>query len=214
MVAELDRLQASEWTERLWKIVGASHRRAFDQDGHHEYLAAQRGLDLQPNEVVRIIEPAPAFIVARVEPIAPDHDDEHLAGVDRAGKGLDEVLAAFQIVDVAKDLSGPKVIAQPVEHSAGMACGVPAPIADKNPRHGAPKGSERMLSFYNPSAMTGGLPRTFLASSFAHVSLIRRSLFSLLAPGCRLLAPGLLGCWLLAVGGWRLADSESGQSWV
>lgn len=138
MVAELDRLSTGQWTERLRKVVQVGHDRAFDQDGQHEHLAAQRRLDLEPNEVPGIVEPAPALIVARVEPLAPDHDDEDLARVDGASEGFDEILAAFQNVDVAKDACGSKVIAQPIEDAAGVPRGVLTSIADENPRHRAP----------------------------------------------------------------------------
>jgi hypothetical protein len=76
----MDGLFARERADRLRQRFDRGHRRTFDQNRDHADVTPLEGGDkLQSNVVVRLIESPASLRVARVEPLASDHRDEHAA---------------------------------------------------------------------------------------------------------------------------------------
>ena len=57
-VVDRDSLPARELAEALRQVLGLRHRCVFDQDGDDADAALERRLDLDPDEVFGVIEPA------------------------------------------------------------------------------------------------------------------------------------------------------------
>ena len=138
VLAELDGLSAREGTERLRQLLFFDHRRALDEHGDEKDLPPQRGLELEADEVLRVVEAALALGAAGVDPVAADDEDEHFARIHRARERFNEVIPWLELVDVAEDAVRAKVLAQPVEEAAGVAGRIFAPVAHEDPRHRAP----------------------------------------------------------------------------
>ena len=64
-----------------------------DQDRDDADLTCQGGLDLQPDEIVGVIEAAPPIRVGDPQPLITDQRQQHVAISDRTGDHLDEVVA-------------------------------------------------------------------------------------------------------------------------
>ena len=76
----MNRLLACERTDRFGQRLLWRHRGAFDENRDDTDFAAREGVDdLQPDVIVRLIEPPAAFRVAGVEPLASDHREKHAA---------------------------------------------------------------------------------------------------------------------------------------
>jgi hypothetical protein len=65
---------------------------------------------------------------------------QHVAGPDRGGDPLDEVIAQLDVVDVLEDLALAVVVGEPVEQPAGRVGRILPPVADEDPTLGCSSG--------------------------------------------------------------------------
>jgi hypothetical protein len=137
MLAQLDRLAPRKWPEVFGKIGHLGHGRGFDEYRKDEHLTPQGGLDLQTDEILRIIETALAAFVAGLNPVAPNHQNKDVARIDRPRERLDEIIARLEPIDIAENPVRSEMIAKPVEQATRVTGSILAPITDKYSRHNA-----------------------------------------------------------------------------
>ena len=90
--------------QALRQFVGPRDRRIADQHGDDRDLAAEGGLDLDPDEVARVVEPAIPARSGDREPSVPDYGQEDLAAGDLLGQDLAKILTQRDRIDVLEDL--------------------------------------------------------------------------------------------------------------
>ena len=94
------------------EVFRRGHDRAADQRGDDADVAHERGLDLEPHEVVLAVEPALAGAVDDRQPARPDHREQHVARPDRRLDRILELDADVDRVDVHEDVLGPSCFAR------------------------------------------------------------------------------------------------------
>jgi hypothetical protein len=130
--AQFQGLPACQRGEAGRQLVGVRHPRPFDQDRDDADVAGQRGLDLQAHEVVGVVQASLSVLVGDREPLLTDQRQEHVAGADRGGDLLDEVVAESDRVDVFEDLVAAVAVGESVEQPASLPGGLLPPVADEH----------------------------------------------------------------------------------
>src|SRR6266542_441142 len=102
-------------------------------------------LDLQPHEVIGVIETTPPMLVGDRQPLIADQRQQHVAGPDCSGDHLDEVVAQLDRVDVLEDLAAAEAVSEPVEQPAGRVGGLLPPVADEDPAWSCRRGCSHDL---------------------------------------------------------------------
>ena len=131
--AQLEGLAAHQLGQAVRQLVGTRHPGPIHQDRDDADVARQGRLDLQPHEVVAAVEATPAVFVGDGEPLWTDQRQQHVAGPDRPGDHLDEVVAQLDGVDVLEDLPAAEAVGQPVVQPAGWVGRLLPPVADEDP---------------------------------------------------------------------------------
>jgi hypothetical protein len=134
-VPQLRRVPARERLQVRRQRVGRRHRRPLHQHGDDADAAREGAGDLDPGEVVRVLEAPAAVRTPAAQPLSPDHRDEDIAGADLPVDGLHEVDSGLEARDVHEDRALPESRPQPVEQTARVACRVLPSIADEDARH-------------------------------------------------------------------------------
>ena len=93
--AEFEGLTADQPGQACRNLLGAGHPRPINQDWDDADVACQGGLDLQPYEVVGVIEAAPPIRIGDCQPLITNQGQQHITISDRTGDHLDEVVAQF-----------------------------------------------------------------------------------------------------------------------
>jgi hypothetical protein len=109
------------------------HLGPLDQDRDEADVAVQRRLDLEPHEILGIIEAPPPVLVGDREPLPADQCEEHVTASHRIGDHLDEVVARLDGVDVLEDLCSAEVPGEPFDQPAGRHGVRVVPVADEDP---------------------------------------------------------------------------------
>jgi hypothetical protein len=112
------------------------HDRPAHQHRNHAHAALERGRDLEPHEIVRIVEAALAGRILRIEPPRPDQREQHRTGTDRLADRVDEVRTGFDGFDVTPDLIAREGLLQVVGETTRMPTAVVTPIAQEDAGHG------------------------------------------------------------------------------
>ena len=86
----------------LRQILAPWHGRAVDEEGNDANVALERRLDLDADEIVRIVDATPAVFVGARNPSLSDDSDEGVALADALGQNIEEIDAWRNIVDVKK----------------------------------------------------------------------------------------------------------------
>lgn len=94
---------------------------------------AERLLDLQSHEVLGIVQPAG---VAGIEPILPDHDEHHIAPVQRVVRHPREVRTALDVFDIHEDMLVAEASVESVAEPPCVSARVLAVLADEDVVHG------------------------------------------------------------------------------
>jgi hypothetical protein len=66
--------------------------------------------DLDPHEIVRVIQPAGPGVISRLEPVGSDHGQKHLALGDRLMQGGDEVHPQRDSVHIHEQQVAPELL--------------------------------------------------------------------------------------------------------
>src|SRR6185312_11541356 len=96
----------------------------------------ERGLHLQADEVVGVLEPAGAAGVGDRRPLRANNGQQHVAGVERFVDALREVLSRLDGADVHEDRALAEVAGKRVVQAAGITGRVLPSIADEDAAHG------------------------------------------------------------------------------
>ena len=134
-VQHLDRLPPRQRPQFVGQVLGARHRRVFDEHRHDADLAAQCRSGLQANEVLRIVEPAATAGVRRAQPPRADDDDQHATRRDGLLDRIDEIDAGVYALDVHEHPLAAEVRRQPVVEPTGVTRRIVAAVADEDAVH-------------------------------------------------------------------------------
>ena len=134
VMPELDRLAVRERFQIVREFGEVRHRGAVDQnrDDEHFVLKGRRYFDA--HEIVRIVEAPMPFCIFRVQPVAADDGQQHVARPHRNVDLGDEVETRRDRVHVHEQVIGGELLRQPVVEPARRARTVLAPVIDKNSR--------------------------------------------------------------------------------
>lgn len=80
LVPDDKRVATGQTSQALRQIVVARHNRTLDQDRDDPHITGQGGLDFQPHDVARIIQPPSAPLIGCGQPGRADERQQHLAG--------------------------------------------------------------------------------------------------------------------------------------
>jgi hypothetical protein len=117
--AELKCLAAGQRGQACGQFVGTGHSGPFHQDGDNADITCQGRLDLDPDEVVGVVEASLSVPAGGREPPVADQRQQYLAGFDRGGDRLNDVVAQFNRVDVLEDLVSAEVAGEPLIQPGG-----------------------------------------------------------------------------------------------
>ena len=131
--AQFDSLAADQSGQAGRQLLGTRHPGLIYQDRDHPNIARQRGLDLHAHEVIRVIEATPPIRSGDRQPLITNHCQQHIAGPDRPGDHLNEVIAQLDRVHVLEDPVVAVPVSQPVVQPARRVGGVLPPVADVDP---------------------------------------------------------------------------------
>ena len=132
-VGELAGIAARERAQAARQLSLGRHRRAVHQNRDDlDVGPLERALDLAPDEILGVVEPAPVAVLG-ARPARPDHDDADLRGVHHALDVLDEVHARLDR-HVAKDPLLAEAVLQITVQLPRPAGRVGAPVVDEDPR--------------------------------------------------------------------------------
>jgi hypothetical protein len=113
-------------------LLGPRHRRAIDQNGDYSDIAVQGGLDLEADDVVRILQPPSACCIGGIEPVGADDRQQHRTGAHLLCDDFGEVDPQLDPVDIHEHPVLAEAGRQPVEEPASQATGLLPPVADEH----------------------------------------------------------------------------------
>src|ERR1700730_7909020 len=113
-MADLEGLSAGHLGEGDWQLITTRHGRALDQRWNHSDIAFKRGLNLQADQILLVIKPAPAGVVSPGQPVLPDHGYQEVARADCLVVHFSEVRSRLNGVDVHEDSPNAETGAQGV----------------------------------------------------------------------------------------------------
>ena len=99
-MGNLDRLPTAQLLQAVRQVFTPWHCRAVDKDGNDANSALKRRLDLDPHEIIRIVETTPVVLAGAGIPIVPDDGDERVAYTELLGEYVEEIETGLDIVDV------------------------------------------------------------------------------------------------------------------
>jgi hypothetical protein len=119
--------------EDLRQLLGGGLRGALDAGRNDEDVALEGGFELDPDEVVRVVELATALGVRRAEPLLPEESDEDVTGGHGLGDHFDEVGAEIDRVDVHEDVLGAEAGGESVVEAARVPAGIVTAVTEECP---------------------------------------------------------------------------------
>ena len=131
-VRNLDGLPPGELLQAIRQVSGLRHCRAVDQDRNDGNIAFERRLDLDADEVARIVEAAPVLTVGARNPMLADDGQEHVALADALGKDINKIEAGRDRVHIEKDILASQPVRQTIIDPPRETAGILSPIADED----------------------------------------------------------------------------------
>jgi hypothetical protein len=117
------------------------HPCTANQDGDDSDVARQGRLDLQANEVARVVEAPLPVLVADRQPSVTDEGEQHIAGANGVGDHLGEIVTRLNRVDIFEDLVSAELRNKVVVEPSGGEVGFASPVADEDPTSRCRRGS-------------------------------------------------------------------------
>ena len=105
---------------------------ALQQNGDHGDVALEGGRDLDPHKIVGTIEASSSTFVTRIQPLVPDHREQHAAFGHLLMQGVDEIGPERNPVNVHKQEIAAKLASQPIVDASRVARAVVAAIANED----------------------------------------------------------------------------------
>jgi len=104
-VRNFNALQANQLLQTLRQVFGLRQARAVDENWNDANAAAKRGLDLDPHEIMLIVDASPIVPVDARNPVRTDDSDERIANGDPFGQKFDKIDAGPKgaVVSFRKD---------------------------------------------------------------------------------------------------------------
>ena len=94
--------------------------------------ARERSFDFETDVVVGLLEPAAIGVIGDVQPLLADHDQAGCTLAKAGGDSVDEVLAGFELIDVAEDVAITEPALERFVQTAGVSRRVSTSIADED----------------------------------------------------------------------------------
>ena len=121
--------------QALRQFLGGRDRRIADQHGDDRNLATQGGLDLDADEVGRIVEPASPALPGDRKPIVPDDGKENITAGDLLGQDLAKIEPQEDRIDVLEDLLRTKMGDKPIVEPSRLVAAILAAIGNEHADH-------------------------------------------------------------------------------
>ena len=118
--------------EIFGQLIGFGNFSAFQHDGDHGDVALEGGRDLDPYEIVGIIEAASPIFVTHIQPLVPDNREQRAAFGNFLLQDFDEIDPEGNPVNVHKQEIATKLANQPIVDASCVARAVLAAIADED----------------------------------------------------------------------------------
>jgi hypothetical protein len=96
----VDRLPTAQLLQAVRQVFAPWHRRTVDEDWNDADSPLECRLDLDPYEIIKIVEAPSVVCVGAGIPILPDDRDEHVAYTELLGEYVEEIQAGLDIVDI------------------------------------------------------------------------------------------------------------------
>jgi hypothetical protein len=120
-IGELARVPAGQRLQIRGQLRVTRHASALDERGNDPDVApCQRCSDLDPDEVVRIVQAAHSVFAACVDPLPSDHDDHDAALAQDQADAFGEILPRTQGREVEEDVLAAVAADENVDQSARM----------------------------------------------------------------------------------------------
>ena len=124
-----------ERDELLREFLGGWHCRALDEHWDHDPIELKSGRELDPDEVVRVLEPPSASGVGHRQPVVPDEREHGVDGHDRRLDHLLKGLSWFEGVHVHEDVLVAELGAETLHQAPRLWGCVTPPVADEDAGH-------------------------------------------------------------------------------
>ena len=96
-------MPARQTLQAVGGSLGLGHGRPVDKDRDDANATLERGLNLDPHEIVRIVEPRrPSFSAGN--PVPSNDRDKRVTRADAIGQDIEPINAKVDIVDVEEDI--------------------------------------------------------------------------------------------------------------
>lgn len=136
LVVDLDRLASGQALEIVGQVIGAWHHRAANEHRYDANLALQSRSGLEPDEVMRVVEPASTRGVGGGDPFIANHHDQHPARADCVFDRLDKIEPGFYPLDIHEHLVCAEMACKAVVQATGITGRIVASITDEDAVHG------------------------------------------------------------------------------
>jgi hypothetical protein len=123
-------LPPRETLQALGQFARFGHGRAVDEDRDDVNIALERRFDLDPDEIVRIVEPAQTVLVGSRNPVFSNDRDKRVAGADPLAKDIKPINTKVDVVDIEKQVF--QSLGQAIADCARGERGLFPPIADED----------------------------------------------------------------------------------
>ena len=118
------------------QLVRLGHGRAVDEDRHHRNAPGKRGLNLDPDGIILVVDTRAAALAGSA-PFRPDQHQQRVVLAQFALDLLAKVHADWNAVDVDKDRVGTIIVRKPVPDAARHRVRVCPPVRNSDVWHAA-----------------------------------------------------------------------------
>ncbi|HEX9168755.1 MAG TPA: hypothetical protein VF886_07500, partial [Roseiarcus sp.] len=89
-------------------------------------------LDLDPHEIIRIVEPTQTVLVGGGNPVPSNDRDKRVTRADPFSQHIEPINAEVDVVDIKEDVLTPQPLGQAIANRARGECGLFPPIANED----------------------------------------------------------------------------------
>jgi hypothetical protein len=132
-VADLEGVALRKRAQLVGQLRFGGHRRAIEQQRHHDHASCKAAGHLFAHQVVRVAQPRRGAFALALPALADQHQ-QHLRFAHRALDHLGEALARIDVIDVDEHAVGAEVAREFVVDGARVTGGVVAAVADEDLR--------------------------------------------------------------------------------
>jgi hypothetical protein len=100
---DLGPLPPRETLQALGQFACLGHGGPVDKDWNDANVALKRRFDLDPDEIVRVVDPAQTVLVGAGNPVPSNDRDERVTRADPFSQDIEPINAEVDIVDVEED---------------------------------------------------------------------------------------------------------------